>query len=172
MPVCARLEFLLATPVELSGVWTVRVVFPSVLVANFVRSCFNTVRSCSDSVSCMFIEHDGRRYRALRQGVCRDNCFSQRELCVLCVSAVKFLRKVNHRRAAEFAEGTQSCFPDRLPDGGPNATLSKFTLPTTSSSCDPIEARPKHNSPDHPASSHRRCTNRDLFRSHRSRFGT
>jgi len=33
---------------------------------------------------------------------------------VLCVPAVKFLRKINHRRAAEFAEGTQSCFPDRL----------------------------------------------------------
>ena len=49
---------------------------------------------------------------ALRQGVCRDNCSSQRELCV---SAVKFLRKINHRRAAEFAEGTQSCFPDRIP---------------------------------------------------------
>jgi len=34
------------------------------------------------------------------------------------VSAVKFLRKINDRRAAEFAEGTQSCFPDRVPDGG------------------------------------------------------
>jgi hypothetical protein len=31
---------------------------------------------------------------------------------------VKFLRKINHRRAAEFAEGTLSCFPDRLLEEG------------------------------------------------------
>ena len=48
---------------------------------------------------------------------------------MLCVSAVQFLRKINHRRAAEFAEGTQSSFPDRVLKLGVNEKLlSKLLL--------------------------------------------
>ena len=48
-------------------------------------------------------------------GSLSGNLFSQRELCVLCVSAVKFLRKINHRRAAGFAEGHAELFSRQTP---------------------------------------------------------
>jgi hypothetical protein len=53
----------------------------------------------------------GPSYQHLTSGVCWENCLSRRELCVLCVSALKYCEKMNHRRDAEDAEAAQSsCF--------------------------------------------------------------